>query len=341
MPCPRIRVRAVSPLYRDRAVGRHRPARLPQRRGRSRRRASRRSTCWPPSRTSSARPAERAGRRWGPRELDLDLLVVRPPTHPRGASARGSLARRADDPAKAARLLEVPHRDLGERLFVLAPLADLAPRLVPPGWHETVAHAPTGGRRDGGTGRRPPGRDVGSGTPGLAPGRRGAGLARRGPSRQGRWPLATRRGSVLYEGIGASRMMSGSRKSATTSRASIAARRRRASGSRIESCAPRRAGIARRQDRGVGDERVDAAPRGRRSAGSTARAGPPARPRRRSPARRASGAIDRIGRRWTAASRWRRARAGTPRSSRTGSRPRCPTSRRAAAAPDRGPAARR
>ncbi len=43
-----------------------------------------------------------------------------------------------DDPAKAARLLEVPHRDAGERLFVLAPLADLAPRLVPPGWAETV-----------------------------------------------------------------------------------------------------------------------------------------------------------------------------------------------------------
>ena len=42
------------------------------------------------------------------------------------------------DPAKAARRLEVPHRDAGERLFVLAPLADLAPRLVPPGWGETV-----------------------------------------------------------------------------------------------------------------------------------------------------------------------------------------------------------
>jgi hypothetical protein len=42
------------------------------------------------------------------------------------------------DPAKAAKRLEVPHRDLGERLFVLAPLADLAPRLVPPGWSETV-----------------------------------------------------------------------------------------------------------------------------------------------------------------------------------------------------------
>jgi hypothetical protein len=43
-----------------------------------------------------------------------------------------------EDPAKAARLLDVPHRDAGERLFVLAPLADLAPSLVPPGWHETV-----------------------------------------------------------------------------------------------------------------------------------------------------------------------------------------------------------
>jgi 2-amino-4-hydroxy-6-hydroxymethyldihydropteridine diphosphokinase len=76
--------------------------------------------------------------RWGPRELDLDLLVFgraklaidRPP------EARSIEAE--NDPAKAARLLEVPHRDAGERLFVLAPLADLAPRLVPPGWHETV-----------------------------------------------------------------------------------------------------------------------------------------------------------------------------------------------------------
>ena len=76
--------------------------------------------------------------RWGPRELDLDLLVF---GRARIAVERPPAARSLDaetDPAKAARLLEVPHRDAGERLFVLAPLADLAPGLVPPGWHETV-----------------------------------------------------------------------------------------------------------------------------------------------------------------------------------------------------------
>jgi 2-amino-4-hydroxy-6-hydroxymethyldihydropteridine diphosphokinase len=75
--------------------------------------------------------------RWGPRELDLDLLVFgrhrlaldRPPE---GVSL---------DAGKADRLLVVPHRDAADRLFVLAPLADLAPGLVPPGWSETVASA--------------------------------------------------------------------------------------------------------------------------------------------------------------------------------------------------------
>jgi 2-amino-4-hydroxy-6-hydroxymethyldihydropteridine diphosphokinase len=79
--------------------------------------------------------------RWGPRELDLDLLVF--------GRARLSIERPAAgqsvdvevDPAKAARLLEVPHPLAHERLFVLAPLADLAARLVPPGWHETVETA--------------------------------------------------------------------------------------------------------------------------------------------------------------------------------------------------------
>jgi len=77
--------------------------------------------------------------RHGPRELDLDLLlfgdervlVERPPE---GLS---------HDPAKAAvtRFLEVPHPQARCRLFVLAPLCDLAPDLVPPGWNETVEQA--------------------------------------------------------------------------------------------------------------------------------------------------------------------------------------------------------
>jgi 2-amino-4-hydroxy-6-hydroxymethyldihydropteridine diphosphokinase len=76
--------------------------------------------------------------RWGPRELDLDLLVF---GRHRIAVDRPDQARSIDasvDAVKAARRLEVPHRDAGPRLFVLAPLADLAPRLVPPGWGETV-----------------------------------------------------------------------------------------------------------------------------------------------------------------------------------------------------------
>jgi 2-amino-4-hydroxy-6-hydroxymethyldihydropteridine diphosphokinase len=82
-----------------------------------------------------------ARRRWGPRELDLDLLVF---GRARLRVERPPDARSLDadvDPAKAARLLVVPHREARERLFVLAPLADLAPRLVPPGWGETVETA--------------------------------------------------------------------------------------------------------------------------------------------------------------------------------------------------------
>ncbi|HEU0235577.1 MAG TPA: 2-amino-4-hydroxy-6-hydroxymethyldihydropteridine diphosphokinase [Candidatus Limnocylindrales bacterium] len=75
--------------------------------------------------------------RWGPRELDLDLLVFgrhrlsveRPPA---GMSL---------DPGHRDRLLEVPHPEARDRLFVLAPLADLARGLVPPGWGETVESA--------------------------------------------------------------------------------------------------------------------------------------------------------------------------------------------------------
>ena len=75
--------------------------------------------------------------RWGPRELDLDLLVF--------GRARLAIDRPPEgqslDQGRAPRLLVVPHRDAQERLFVLAPLSDLAPGLVPPGWGETVASA--------------------------------------------------------------------------------------------------------------------------------------------------------------------------------------------------------
>jgi 2-amino-4-hydroxy-6-hydroxymethyldihydropteridine diphosphokinase len=74
--------------------------------------------------------------RWGPRELDLDLLVF---GRHRIAVERPPAARSAD-PAKPTDLV-VPHRLAEERLFVLAPLADLVPQLVPPGWHETVDSA--------------------------------------------------------------------------------------------------------------------------------------------------------------------------------------------------------
>jgi 2-amino-4-hydroxy-6-hydroxymethyldihydropteridine diphosphokinase len=76
--------------------------------------------------------------RWGPREIDLDLLLY---GRHRIDVDRSTGARSIDaelDPAKATKRLEVPHRHLGDRLFVLAPLADLAPRLVPPGWTETI-----------------------------------------------------------------------------------------------------------------------------------------------------------------------------------------------------------
>lgn len=83
----------------------------------------------------------RQGRRWGPRVLDLDLLVFgrEPAAIERPPGARSLDADR--DPAAAARHLVVPHPLAGERLFVLAPLADLAPGLVPPGWGRSVETA--------------------------------------------------------------------------------------------------------------------------------------------------------------------------------------------------------
>lgn len=59
------------------------------------------------------------GERWGPRTLDVDVLLV------------GDLE--VDEPD-----LVVPHPRMWERRFVLTPLSDLAPDLVPFGWETRV-----------------------------------------------------------------------------------------------------------------------------------------------------------------------------------------------------------
>jgi 2-amino-4-hydroxy-6-hydroxymethyldihydropteridine diphosphokinase len=58
---------------------------------------------------------ERVGPQWGPRTIDLDLLLY------------GDRA--IDEPG-----LQVPHPRMAERLFVLEPLAELAPELEIPGF---------------------------------------------------------------------------------------------------------------------------------------------------------------------------------------------------------------
>ena len=64
-------------------------------------------------RIEAAHGRVRDGTRWGPRTLDLDILVY------------GTLE--LDEPD-----LHIPHRGLTDRNFVLYPLADLAPDLVLP-----------------------------------------------------------------------------------------------------------------------------------------------------------------------------------------------------------------
>lgn len=55
--------------------------------------------------------------RWGPRTLDVDILW-----HEQGP---------VDEPD-----LQIPHPRMYERLFVMAPLADVAPDLAPLGWRD-------------------------------------------------------------------------------------------------------------------------------------------------------------------------------------------------------------
>ena len=64
----------------------------------------------------------RPGLRWGPRPLDIDILLY-------------------DDQQLESDELTIPHAGLFERIFVLAPLAELAPDLPLPGGTVTVAQA--------------------------------------------------------------------------------------------------------------------------------------------------------------------------------------------------------
>jgi 2-amino-4-hydroxy-6-hydroxymethyldihydropteridine diphosphokinase len=112
----------------------------------------------------------RAGRvrtvRFGPRTLDVDVLVLRavppaaaglsrgepPPGEPAptelataepatGAPATGKAVGAATPPVDLVIDevdLVVPHPRMAERAFVLAPLEDLDPSLVPPGWRERL-----------------------------------------------------------------------------------------------------------------------------------------------------------------------------------------------------------
>ena len=57
------------------------------------------------------------GERWGPRPLDIDILYI-----------DGEQVHEED--------LEVPHPRMWQRRFVLVPLADVAPELLPEGWED-------------------------------------------------------------------------------------------------------------------------------------------------------------------------------------------------------------
>lgn len=73
--------------------------------------------------------------RYGPRAIDLDILLY------------GS--ERIDTAA-----LTIPHPRMAERPFVLVPLAEIAPELVPPGWDVSVGMLATAVRGQGDVVRR-------------------------------------------------------------------------------------------------------------------------------------------------------------------------------------------
>ncbi len=160
---PGVRLRGVSRLYATEPVGVTRPAGVPQRR----RRAGR-----------PGRPRSRHGRLGAAHRAQGARALVRPPGSASGgvrarststcscsaATASTSSARpRAAPTTRRRRRCRWSCRTSrrGSRLFVLAPLSDLAPGLVPPGWGETVSTAADRQRDLRGPRRGPPDRDLG------------------------------------------------------------------------------------------------------------------------------------------------------------------------------------
>jgi 2-amino-4-hydroxy-6-hydroxymethyldihydropteridine diphosphokinase len=114
----KTRVAAVAPYYRSRPVG---PADQPDYVNTV---AKIETELAPEALLAALKEIEhRMGRvravRWGARVIDLDLLLY-------------------GDAEIATENLEVPHREIANRRFVLAPLGDLVPDLVVPGRSKTV-----------------------------------------------------------------------------------------------------------------------------------------------------------------------------------------------------------
>ena len=65
--------------------------------------------------------------RWGPRTLDVDILWIDGVT--------------VDEPD-----LQIPHPRIGERRFVLEPLAEVAPDVLPAGWETVEGRVDRAGR---------------------------------------------------------------------------------------------------------------------------------------------------------------------------------------------------